>query len=98
MFDCGLLDIAGMDRNLVVCSNQINLGEEATVVMDVTDRIAVWNGTSVERSVVSAGMPTVVLLRRDVKCGGPRIFGAASCAISQHGVESRFGNGEPVRC
>jgi hypothetical protein len=27
--DGGLLDIAGINRNLVVCSNQINLGEEA---------------------------------------------------------------------
>jgi hypothetical protein len=26
----GLLDIAEMDRNLVVCSNQIDLGEEVT--------------------------------------------------------------------
>jgi hypothetical protein len=40
--------------------------------MNVTDRIAVWNGTSVQRSVVFAGTPTVVLLGQDVKCGGPR--------------------------
>jgi hypothetical protein len=45
-----------MDRNLVVCSNQIDLEEEATtwelvrIVMDVTDRIAIWYGTGVQRS------------------------------------------------
>jgi hypothetical protein len=26
--DGGFLDIAGMDRNLVVCSNQVDLGEK----------------------------------------------------------------------
>jgi hypothetical protein len=60
--------------------------------MDVTGRIAVWNGTNVQRSVVSAGTPTVVLLRHDVKYGGPRTLGAASCATSQHGVEFCFVN------
>jgi hypothetical protein len=57
-----------MDRNLVICSNPMDLGEETAtgelmiVVMVVTDRIAVWNGKGVQRSIVSAGTPTVVLL------------------------------------
>jgi hypothetical protein len=49
-------------------------------------------------SIVSAETPIVVLLGHDVKCGGPRIHGAAGCAISQHDVEFRFGNSQPVRC
>jgi hypothetical protein len=56
--------------------------------MEVTDRIAVWNGTRVQRSIVSAGTPTVVLLGQNMKCGGLRTLGAAGCAISQHGVNS----------
>jgi hypothetical protein len=83
---------------------RINLGEETAtrelmrVVMEVTNRIAVRNGTGVQRSTVSAGTPTIVLLGHYVKCGGPRTLGAASSAISQHGVKFRFGNNEPVRC
>jgi hypothetical protein len=56
----GLLDITRMGRNVVVCSHQIDLGEETAtrelmrVVMDVSDRIAVWNGMGVQRSIVSA--------------------------------------------
>jgi hypothetical protein len=56
-----------MDRNLVVYPHQINLGEEATtrklvgVIMYVTDGKAVWNGSSIPCSIVSIGMPTVVL-------------------------------------
>jgi hypothetical protein len=82
-----------MDRNLVVYSNHIDLGEEMAtrelmrIVMDVMNRIAAWNGTGVQRSVVSAGTPTFVLLGHDVKCGGPRTLGAGSCAISQHVVD-----------
>jgi hypothetical protein len=87
-----------MDRNLVVCSDQIDLGEETAtrelvrIVMDVTDRVGVWNGTGVQCSIVSAETPTVALLGHDMKCGGPRTLGAAGGAISQHGVDFRFGN------
>jgi hypothetical protein len=66
--------------------------------MDVMDIIVVWNATSVQCSVVSAGTPTVVFLGHDVKCGGPRTLEVAGYAISQHGVEFRFGNSEPDRC
>jgi hypothetical protein len=64
--DGGHLDIAGMDRNLVVCSNQIDLGDETTVVMDVTDGISAGNDSGVKSSIVSAETPTIVLLRHDV--------------------------------
>jgi hypothetical protein len=65
--------------------------------MYVSDVVAVGNGSGVQRSVVSAGTPTVVL-GHDVKFGGPRALRAAGCAIAQHGVEFRFGNSEAVRC
>jgi hypothetical protein len=64
----------------------------------VTNRIAVWNGSDVQRYVVTAGTPTVVFLGHDIKSRGSRTFGEASCAIPQHGVEFRFGNSESVRC
>jgi hypothetical protein len=68
------------------------------VVMDVTNRITIWNGTGVQRSIVSTRTPTAVLLRHDMKYGGPRTLRAASCAIPQHGVEMGFGDSEQVRC
>jgi hypothetical protein len=101
--DGGLLDIAGVDRKSVICSNQSDLGEETAtkklmrVVMDVTDRIAVWNRTGVEHSIVSAETPTVALLGHYMQCRRPRTLRAASCAIPQHGVEFCFGISEPVR-
>jgi hypothetical protein len=51
--DGGLLDIAGADGNLGVCSNQIDFGQVATrelmiVAMDVTDRRVVWNSMGIQ--------------------------------------------------
>jgi hypothetical protein len=86
-----------------LCSDYIDLRENARtrelvgVVMYVSEGVAVGNGSGVQHSTVSARTPTVVL-GHDVKCGGPRTLGAAGYAISQHGVEFRFGNSEPVRC
>jgi hypothetical protein len=57
-----------MDGNLVVCSHHIDFGEDRTteklvrIVVDMTDGIAGGNGACVERSVVAAGSPTVVLV------------------------------------
>jgi hypothetical protein len=84
----GLLDVGGVDRNLIVCSDSIDLRENARtrelvgVIMYVSDGVAVGNGLGVQRSIVSAGTPTVVVLGHDVRCGGPRTLGAAGCAIS----------------
>jgi hypothetical protein len=36
--------------------------------MDVTNGIAIRNGAGVERSIVAAGMPTVVLFGDVVEC------------------------------
>jgi hypothetical protein len=61
-----------MYRNLVVSSHQVYLREDATtrelvgIIVNVTDGVAVGNGTGVQRSIVAAGTPTVVLLRHDV--------------------------------
>jgi hypothetical protein len=67
------------------------------IVVDVTDGVAIGNGPGVQRSIVAAGTPTVVLLRYDIECRGPGTLGAASCAIPQHGVELGFGDFEPVK-
>jgi hypothetical protein len=61
-----------MDGDLVICSHQVNLGENGAaeklvgVIVDMTDGVAVRNGTGVKCSVLAAGTPTVVLLGYDV--------------------------------
>jgi hypothetical protein len=68
-FGGSLLYIGWMDGNFVVCSHQIDFGEDRTteklvrVVVDMADGIAVGNGACVERSVVAAGSP-----RSDESC------------------------------
>jgi hypothetical protein len=57
-----------MHGNLVICPHKINLGEEATTrEVDVTDGIAVGDGSGVKSSVVTAWTPTVVLLGHDME-------------------------------
>jgi outer membrane lipoprotein SlyB len=64
----GLLDVVGMGGDLVVRSHQIDFrkdgatGKLAGVVVDMVDGIAVGNGPGVQRSVVAAMTPTIVLL------------------------------------
>jgi hypothetical protein len=66
------MEEASIDGNLVVCSDQISFGKDRTteklarVVVDMTDEITVGNGACVERWVVAARSPTVVLLGKDV--------------------------------
>jgi hypothetical protein len=61
-----------MGGDLFVCSHQVDLGEDRTtenlmgVIMDIMDRIAVGGGPSVECSVVTAEMPTVIIYGHDV--------------------------------
>jgi hypothetical protein len=38
------------------------------IVMDMMDMIAVWDSAGVQRSIVAAGTPTVVLFGHDVEC------------------------------
>jgi hypothetical protein len=52
---------------LVIGSQQFNFGENGTteklvgVIMDMADGVVVGNGTGVEGSVISTGMPPIVL-------------------------------------
>jgi hypothetical protein len=61
------LDVVGVDRNLVVSSDEINFGKGGAagnamgVILNVWDRIPVRDGASVQSSIISAGPPTVVL-------------------------------------
>jgi hypothetical protein len=65
--------VAGMHGNLIVCPHQIDLGEEATtrevvgIIVDVTDGIAVGDGSSVKRSIVTEWTQTVVFLGHDME-------------------------------
>jgi hypothetical protein len=78
------LDIVGIYRILVVSPRQVDLREGVTtrelvgIIVNVTDGVAVGNGTGVQRSIVAAGIPTVVLFRHDMKRRGPGTLGAAS--------------------
>jgi hypothetical protein len=57
-----------MDGDLIVCSHQVDLGEDGTtekmvgVIMDMTDEVAVEDGPGVECSVAAAETPPVVIL------------------------------------
>jgi hypothetical protein len=95
-----LLCLGATDRGRTETLGAVReLGRTAEVsVMNVTGRVAVGNGSGVQRSVVTAGTPTVVLLGHDMYRRGPGTLGAASCAVQQHCVELGFGNSEPVRC
>jgi hypothetical protein len=61
-----------MYRNLVVNLHQADLREDTTtrelveIIFNVTDGVAVGTGTGVQRSIVTARTPTVVLLRHDM--------------------------------
>jgi hypothetical protein len=89
------LYVVGMHGNLVVCPHQIDLGVEGTtrevmgVIVDVTD----GNGSDVKSSTVTTWMSTVVLLGHNMESRLQRPHGAASCAVSQYGVELSFGDG-----
>jgi hypothetical protein len=67
-----VLYIVGMDGDLVVCCHQVNLGENGTtkklmgVIVNMTDRITVWDCPGVECPVVAARAPTIVFLGYDV--------------------------------
>jgi hypothetical protein len=62
----------------------------------VANGIAVGRGSGVQRSIVAAGAPTVVL-GHDVQGQGPRALGRKSSTFAHHGVELDFGDFEPVR-
>jgi hypothetical protein len=61
-----------MNGELVVVSHQVDFGKDggteklAGVVVDMADGVAVGNVPGVQRSVVAAGTPSVVLLGYDV--------------------------------
>jgi hypothetical protein len=67
-----------MDGDLILSLHQVDFGEDGKtekqvgVVVDMTDWVAVGNGSGVQRSVVAAGTPTVIPFWYDVKSGKPR--------------------------
>jgi hypothetical protein len=65
--------IGGMNRDLIVRPDKVDFREkvaarEVGIVMDTTNGVTVGNTTRVERPIVPAGTPTVVLFRNDVEC------------------------------
>lgn len=64
-------------------------------ILNVLDRVAVWNGTRVERTIVTTGAPSrTTFLSYNVQGGGPRAVGGACSAVLEHGVVFRLGRGE----
>ena len=88
----------------MVSSYQVSLGEGGAarkavgVILYVWYWIPVWDGASVQGSVVSTGPPTAVLLWHEMEGGRPWAFGASGGAILQHGVELGLGNSQTVWC
>jgi len=66
--DVCLLGVVGVDGNLMVCPYKVNFGEGGAagkivrVVLYMWERVPVRDGASIERSVISTGSPTAVLL------------------------------------
>jgi hypothetical protein len=64
-----------MDGDLIVSLHQVAFGKDGAteklvgVVVDVMNGVAVRNGSGVQRAIVAAGTPTVVLLGYDVESG-----------------------------
>ena len=64
-----------------------------TIVENVRSWVPVRYCPGFECSVVTAGPPTVVLLRQEMEGREPWAVGAARGAILQHCAEFRFGYG-----
>jgi hypothetical protein len=77
-----------VDRDLVVCSHQIDIRKDGTaeklvgVIVDVADGIAIGNGAGVKGSIIAAGAPVVVFLWHNVEGGRPGVLGSTSGAFS----------------
>jgi len=71
----------------VVSSDKINFGENCAagkavgIIMYVGNWVPVWNGASIEFSVVSTGPPTIVFLGHEVEGGRPWSFGTSGCPV-----------------
>jgi hypothetical protein len=66
--------------------------------MDMSDGVAVGNGTGVKGFVIATGTPPIGLVGYDVERQRPGTLGAAICAFPQHAVELGFGDSESIRC
>jgi hypothetical protein len=70
--DGGLVYIIRMEGDLVVHCHQVDLGEDGTpeklvgVIVDMTDRVVVWDCPGIEYPVVAARATTVVFLGYNV--------------------------------
>jgi hypothetical protein len=101
--DSGFGDVVCRHRNLMIATDQINLGEDAfpcqagSKVLDVRDWVLVRRSDVVYLAVVSTGSPTAVRLGDDVERGGPRAVGAGDDAHGLHVVKIGLDCSEFVR-
>jgi hypothetical protein len=81
------LDVVGVDRDLLVSSEEVNFGKVGAagkavgVVLYMWDQIPVRDGVSVQSSVISTGPPTAVLLGHEMEGGRPWTLGVSGCAV-----------------
>ena len=57
------VDISGFDRNLVVCTHQVQLGKDSSAakgrgkVLYVLDWVSVWDGDAIQSAIITTRVP-----------------------------------------
>jgi hypothetical protein len=70
-----VLNVFGMDRNLMICSHEIHFrkvgatGKEVGVVLHAWDSVPVGDSASVKGSVISTRPPTAILIEHEMEGG-----------------------------
>jgi len=70
-----VLNVFGMDRNMMICPQEIHFrkvgatGKEVGVVLYVWNWISVGDNASVQGSVISTPSPTTILLEHEMEGG-----------------------------
>ena len=75
--DSSLANVVGMDRNLVVGPDKVDLGENGGTmeaggeILEMRNRVAIGNSVVVKGAVISAGSPVARLFGYEVERGCP---------------------------
>lgn len=95
--DCSLGYVVRSHGDLVVAPNQVNLGEDSLAcqvlgkVLDVRERVPVWDGCVVNPSVIAAGAEFAIVLDDHLEWGGPWAVRTSDDAHPFHGGEFCLG-------
>jgi hypothetical protein len=93
-----------MNWNLIVCFHQIDCGEDFPAnkllceVVNVLNKLLVWDGPRVQITIVATGSLAVFFLANEVDGRSPGSIGTPSGGVSEHLLELGFRDSEAVRC